>query len=116
MPSTSDCVTRRWHRVESDQRCAPSPGSTLSLKHAAAVSSCQCTPRGNGRPCLAHYDKHGAGGSRRRAHDSATGRRKDRLRKVAVAKTMKAAVVRAFGKPLTSEEVTIPTPAAGQVL
>jgi propanol-preferring alcohol dehydrogenase len=35
---------------------------------------------------------------------------------IAVAKTMKAAVVRAFGKPLTIEEVTIPTPAAGQVL
>jgi hypothetical protein len=33
-----------------------------------------------------------------------------------VAKTMKAAVVRAFGKPLTIEEVTIPTPAAGQIL
>jgi propanol-preferring alcohol dehydrogenase len=33
-----------------------------------------------------------------------------------VAKTMKAAVVRAFGKPLTIEEVAIPTPAAGQVL
>src|SRR5262245_36087163 len=29
---------------------------------------------------------------------------------------MKAAVVRAFGKPLTIEEVTIPTSAAGQVL
>ena len=35
---------------------------------------------------------------------------------VAVAKTMKAAVVRAFGKPLTIEEVAIATPAAAQVL
>ena len=33
-----------------------------------------------------------------------------------MAKTMKAAVVRAFGKPLTIEEVAIPTPAAAQVL
>lgn len=33
-----------------------------------------------------------------------------------MAKTMKAAVVRAFGKPLTIEEVPVPTPAAGEVL
>jgi propanol-preferring alcohol dehydrogenase len=33
-----------------------------------------------------------------------------------VAKTMKAAVVRAFGKPLTIEEVPVPTPGAGDVL
>ena len=31
-------------------------------------------------------------------------------------KTMKAAVVREFGKPLTIEEVPIPTPGAGEVL
>ena len=31
-------------------------------------------------------------------------------------KTMKAAVVREFGKPLVMEEVTIPTPSAGQIL
>jgi propanol-preferring alcohol dehydrogenase len=33
-----------------------------------------------------------------------------------MAKTMKAAVVRAFGKPLTLEEVPIPTPGSGEVL
>lgn len=33
-----------------------------------------------------------------------------------MAKTMKAAVVRAFGKPLAIEEVPIPTPARGEVL
>jgi propanol-preferring alcohol dehydrogenase len=33
-----------------------------------------------------------------------------------MAKTMKAAVVREFGKPLTIEEVTIPTPGPGEVL
>lgn len=33
-----------------------------------------------------------------------------------MAKTMKAAVVREFGKPLTIEEVPLPTPQAGQVL
>jgi propanol-preferring alcohol dehydrogenase len=33
-----------------------------------------------------------------------------------MAKTMKAAVVRAFGKPLTIEEVPIPTPGPGEVL
>ena len=33
-----------------------------------------------------------------------------------MAKTMKAAVVRAFGKPLTIEEVPIPTPGRGEVL
>ena len=33
-----------------------------------------------------------------------------------MAKTMKAAVVRAFGKPLTIEEVPIPTPDRGEVL
>ncbi|WP_420132731.1 alcohol dehydrogenase AdhP [Rhodopseudomonas sp.] len=31
-------------------------------------------------------------------------------------KTMKAAVVREFGKPLVIEEVTVPTPGAGQIL
>ena len=31
-------------------------------------------------------------------------------------KTMKAAVVREFGKPLTVEDVTIPQPGPGQVL
>ena len=33
-----------------------------------------------------------------------------------MAKTMKAAVVRAFGKPLTIEEVPIPAPRSGEVL
>jgi len=33
-----------------------------------------------------------------------------------MAKTMKAAVVREFGKPLTIEEVPVPTPGAGEVL
>ena len=33
-----------------------------------------------------------------------------------MAKTMKAAVVREFGKPLTIEEVPIPTPGPGEVL
>jgi hypothetical protein len=33
-----------------------------------------------------------------------------------MAKTMKAAVVRAFGKPLTLEELPIPTPGPGEVL
>ncbi len=33
-----------------------------------------------------------------------------------MAKTMKAAVVRAFGKPLTIDEVPIPTPGPGEVL
>ena len=33
-----------------------------------------------------------------------------------MSKTMKAAVVRAFGQPLQIEEVTVPTPGAGQVL
>lgn len=33
-----------------------------------------------------------------------------------MARTMKAAVVRAFGKPLTIEEVAIPTPGPGEVL
>lgn len=33
-----------------------------------------------------------------------------------MAKTMKAAVVRAFGKPLTIEEVPIPTPGPGEIL
>jgi alcohol dehydrogenase, propanol-preferring len=31
-------------------------------------------------------------------------------------KLMKAAVVRSFGKPLTIEEVAIPTPGPGEVL
>ncbi|RVD11520.1 zinc-dependent alcohol dehydrogenase, partial [Mesorhizobium sp. M2A.F.Ca.ET.029.05.1.1] len=31
-------------------------------------------------------------------------------------KTMKAAVVRQFGKPLVIEEVQVPTPGAGQIL
>src|SRR5271166_1343515 len=38
------------------------------------------------------------------------------LREAKMAKTMKAAVVHAFGKPLTVEEVPIPTPAHGEVL
>ena len=33
-----------------------------------------------------------------------------------MAKTMKAAVVHAFGEPLTIEEVPIPTPGFGEVL
>ena len=33
-----------------------------------------------------------------------------------MAKMMKAAVVRTFGKPLTIEEVPIPTPKQGEVL
>ena len=33
-----------------------------------------------------------------------------------MSKTMRAAVVREFGKPLTIEEVAIPTPAADQIL
>ena len=33
-----------------------------------------------------------------------------------MAKTMKAAVVRAFGEPLTIEDVPIPTPGPGEVL
>ena len=33
-----------------------------------------------------------------------------------MAKTMKAAVVRAFGKPLEMEESPIPTPGSGEVL
>ena len=33
-----------------------------------------------------------------------------------MAKTMKAAVVREFGRPLTIEEVAIPTPGPGEVL
>jgi alcohol dehydrogenase, propanol-preferring len=33
-----------------------------------------------------------------------------------MAKTMKAAVVRAFGKPLTIEEVAIPDPGPGEIL
>jgi len=33
-----------------------------------------------------------------------------------MAKTMKAAVVHQFGKPLTIEELPIPTPGPGQVL
>jgi alcohol dehydrogenase, propanol-preferring len=33
-----------------------------------------------------------------------------------MAKTMKAAVVRLFSKPLTVEEVPIPTPGHGEVL
>src|SRR5580693_3911273 len=33
-----------------------------------------------------------------------------------MSKTMKAAVVRAFGQPLQIEEVTVPTPGAGQIL
>jgi alcohol dehydrogenase, propanol-preferring len=33
-----------------------------------------------------------------------------------MAKTMKAAVVRAFGKPITIEEVPIPTPGPGEVV
>ena len=33
-----------------------------------------------------------------------------------MAKTMKAAVVRAFGKPLEMEELPIPTPGSGEVL
>ena len=33
-----------------------------------------------------------------------------------MAKMMKAAVVRTFGKPLTIEEVPIPTPKRGEVL
>ena len=33
-----------------------------------------------------------------------------------MANTMKAAVVRTFGEPLTIEEVAIPTPGAGEVL
>jgi propanol-preferring alcohol dehydrogenase len=33
-----------------------------------------------------------------------------------MAKMMKAAVVRAFGKPLMIEEVPIPTPGPGEVL
>ncbi len=33
-----------------------------------------------------------------------------------MAKTMKAAVVHAFGAPLTIEEVPIPTPGPGEVL
>ena len=33
-----------------------------------------------------------------------------------MSKTMKAAVVRAFGKPLSIEEVTVPTPGPGQIL
>ena len=33
-----------------------------------------------------------------------------------MAKTVKAAVVREFGKPLTIEEVPIPQPRAGQIL
>ena len=33
-----------------------------------------------------------------------------------MAKTMRAAVVRAFGKPLAIEEVAIPTPGPGEVL
>jgi len=33
-----------------------------------------------------------------------------------MAKTMKAAVVRQFGKPLVIEEVPVPTPGAGQIL
>ncbi len=32
-----------------------------------------------------------------------------------MAKTMKAAVVRAFGKPLTIEEVPVPEPGPGQI-
>ena len=32
-----------------------------------------------------------------------------------MSKTMRAAVVREFGKPLTIEEVAIPTPAADQI-
>ncbi len=32
-----------------------------------------------------------------------------------MAKTMKAAVVRAFGQPLTIEEVPVPVPGAGQI-
>jgi propanol-preferring alcohol dehydrogenase len=31
-------------------------------------------------------------------------------------KTMKAAVVHAFGQPLAIEEVSVPTPGAGQIL
>jgi propanol-preferring alcohol dehydrogenase len=31
-------------------------------------------------------------------------------------KTMKAAVVRAFGKPLTSEDVPVPVPGPGELL
>ena len=33
-----------------------------------------------------------------------------------MAKTMKVAVVRAFGEPLTIDEVPVPTPARGEVL
>ena len=33
-----------------------------------------------------------------------------------MANTMKAAMVREFGKPLTIEEVAIPTPGPGEVL
>jgi propanol-preferring alcohol dehydrogenase len=35
---------------------------------------------------------------------------------VALAKTMRAGVVRAFGKPLTVEEMPVPTPGPGEVL
>ena len=42
--------------------------------------------------------------------------RQRNLGKVLMAKTMKAAVVREFGKPLTIEEVPVPTPGAGEVL
>ena len=33
-----------------------------------------------------------------------------------MARTMKAAVVKAFGQPLSLEEVPVPTPGAGEVL
>jgi len=36
--------------------------------------------------------------------------------RVKMAKMMKAAVVRAFGKPLVIEDAPVPTPGAGQVL
>jgi alcohol dehydrogenase, propanol-preferring len=49
----------------------------------------------------------------RRAHDLAVA---PRGKMQTMAKTMKAAVVRAFGKPLTIEEVPIPTPGPGEVL